>query len=165
MGTGKENINNVKNVYVSTAEQGENAMKKALEDNNISLVFLWSVWPETYSYVYYEVLSTGGYVITNNISGNVACMVEEYHNGTVFRDYDEFLLWLKDFEAVRNIINEYRINYGYKPEVIVPNQNLDDIVPPYKEMLISDKQVADAKRRKTGKSKILTWIYKRMKYG
>ncbi len=66
----------VRYVGVSFLEDGNNAMVKALHEHKIDAVFLWSIWPETYSFTLYESFFANCFVITNSMSGNIAAQLE-----------------------------------------------------------------------------------------
>ena len=165
LGIGEKNISNVENIYVSIAEQGTDAMKHAVEKADICLAYLWSVCPETYSYVYYELLSKGVFIITNENSGNVAAMVKEYNNGKVFNNYKESLEWLSDTKNVVKEVNDYRTKSGYKPSIIRNNVNIENIVPDVDDLqeLFSITE-HKANKRKVKSCKLLSYIYRRIRY-
>jgi glycosyltransferase involved in cell wall biosynthesis len=79
----------VQNILVS---QGE--MISVLKRNTIDIAFLWSTWPETYSYTYFEAYAAGCYVLTNTVSGNISAMVAQKKNGKVLDNIEECISWL-----------------------------------------------------------------------
>lgn len=104
--------NDVENIYVSVVSQGSDAMRDAIASSGINCALLWTQCPETYSYVYYELLMSGVYILTNMISGNIYDEVINKHNGRAFLNIEECLSWLKKPELVKKEINEYRKNYS-----------------------------------------------------
>ena len=118
----------VTNRYVSTAHQGREAMRECMEKNNISCAFLFPQCPETYSYVFYDLLVSGAFVLTNEISGNIRDEVEKYKNGIIFSDVRECAEWLSDTENVRNTINRFREHGNSIPDVYETNDDLSAIV-------------------------------------
>jgi len=81
----------VRYVDVSFLKDGNNAMVKALNENKIDAVFLWSIWPETYSFTLYESFSANCFVITNPMSGNIAAQLDASSRGIIFDDEQQ--LW------------------------------------------------------------------------
>ena len=56
-------------------------MTKALEKYEIDVVYLGAVWPETFSYTYYEAYEAGCFILTNKQSGNICAQVRKNKNG------------------------------------------------------------------------------------
>ena len=83
-----------------------------LMKNSIDISFLWSIWPETYSYTYYESFAAGSFVITNNLSGNIADQVRNNKNGIVLEDYSELIDLLSNEDYLSYLVenNKYRID-------------------------------------------------------
>ena len=97
-----------KQVFVTP--DNPNAMIDALRENKIQIVLLWSVWPETYSYTYYEAMAADSFVITNKKSGNIADAVMTNKNGCVFETEDEALEFIGNYKKTKIALN----NYGKK---------------------------------------------------
>lgn len=74
----------VKSVYVKVDKDHPAAMTDALEKQGINVVMLWSLWPETYSYTYYEAFQKNKFILTTEESGNIADEVLANKNGKVF---------------------------------------------------------------------------------
>lgn len=129
-GTGSESVNSVKNIYVSIAEQGDNAMLNYLKKYQIDCAFVWPSWPETYSYVYYELSAAGVYIITNSGAGNISDEVLENKNGEVFNNYEECLELIMDADNLRNRIHRYQEFGVFHPKKLVINDSLENIVSP-----------------------------------
>ena len=100
MGKTDEHLPNVKEIEVSFLKDGADAMVNAIRRNKIDIAFLWSPWPETYSYTFYESYVGGAYVITNKDSGNIAVSTKRYNCGCVFDDEQELL---KFFDSSQNM--------------------------------------------------------------
>jgi len=78
----------VKKVDVSVTAQDRDAMVRALTENDIDIVVIASIWPETFSYTLFESLAAGCDIVTVADSGNVAAKVQETGRGLVFPDED-----------------------------------------------------------------------------
>lgn len=154
LGSGRETVPNVQNVFVSTAVQGEDAMVNAVKDRSIDLVFLWPNWPETYSYVYYELAVAGAYILTNAGSGNIAEAVKKNQNGIVFDDFEACIDWLRNRDCVIDAINSYRKFGEYRPKAYLPNSDLGLFVGS------GVIEYTATKQKKTYCSIILTLLYK-----
>ena len=70
---------------------GESNMQRALLENEIDVVFQWSLWPETFSLVTAEALAAGCLVITNPRSGNLNQMANEHSRSLVYEDFDQLI--------------------------------------------------------------------------
>lgn len=112
-GYGENKVPGVKNIYV--AESSGQKMEEILEKYNINLAFFWTKCSETYSYVYYEMSLAGVYIMTNQISGNVAFEVNKNKNGKAFVCFKEAIEWAKNPELVKKEINNYRLYGKYTP--------------------------------------------------
>lgn len=100
LGKTDEHLPNVQEIGVSFQKDGADAMVNAIRRNKIDIAFLWSPWPETYSYTFYESYVGGTYVITNKNSGNIAVCTKLYNCGYVFNDEKELLEF---FDSPQNI--------------------------------------------------------------
>ncbi len=67
------------------------AMTKKIEELQIDVVIIWSLWPETFCFTAYEAVAGGAVVVAPAGSGNVAHMVRETGKGVVLAD--EGALW------------------------------------------------------------------------
>ncbi|MCI8821198.1 MAG: glycosyltransferase family 4 protein [Lachnospiraceae bacterium] len=79
-------------------------MTKALEKYEIDVVYLGAVWPETFSYTYYEAYEAGCFILTNKQSGNICAQVRKNKNGLVFEDLEETICWLENREKVTEAV-------------------------------------------------------------
>ena len=123
LGIDRDEVDVVHNVFVSTVEQGNEAMIKGIAENGINCAFLWPQCPETYSYVYYELLNSGVFIITNTHSGNIMYEVEKNKNGICFTNLSEAVNWFMSPNDVINKINNYRRD-TIIPEKIYPNVDI-----------------------------------------
>lgn len=102
------------------------AMTDALRERKIQVAVLWSLWPETYAYTYYEALAANCFVITNENSGNICAQVEERNNGIVVRDLSEILC---DESKLRKLVNDFRANTHIAPEELIENKEFLSLIP------------------------------------
>ena len=107
---------NVSCCAYSFIDDGINAAVKLLEANEIDIVILWSIVPESYSYTMYESIASGVPIITNSRSGNIATVVDGSNSeiGIVFNDETQLYDFLKDEERVKCLINKRRNSYTLK---------------------------------------------------
>jgi hypothetical protein len=82
--------NNVQFIRVNSFN-GESNMESALLENEIDVVFQWSLWPETFSIVTAEALAAGCLVITNPGSGNLHLMAGEHSRSLVYEDFQQLI--------------------------------------------------------------------------
>jgi hypothetical protein len=106
LGIGKEELKNVKNVYVEVRDD-ELAMVRSLRKEHVDIAFLWSLCPETYSYTFYEALVAGAFILTNEDSGNIAAQIGNYHNGIVFTKENELYEFIENKHE--ELINQLKI--------------------------------------------------------
>ena len=130
----------MKCVAVSFIEGGLTAMVDALEAHDIDIAFLWSVWPETYSYTAFEAMATNCLIVTNSKSGNIAVLAGAEDRGRVFESEEDALAFLREPEAARDAIRKMLAHNGpltmsSNPELalgtaqmlVVPSQRVDAI--------------------------------------
>lgn len=91
------------NISLGESENTLN-MTEALKKYKIDLVYLGAIWPETFSYTYYEAYEAGCFVLTNKLSGNIYDQVKQNGNGLVFESLDETIKWLEDRENVTEAV-------------------------------------------------------------
>lgn len=86
-------------------EQSDNklTMVQALNLYEIDIAYIGSMWPETYSYTYFEAYEAGCFVITTKKSGNVSKQVLQNKNGCVFESLEDMMLWISDEKIVRTM--------------------------------------------------------------
>ena len=95
-------------VNVRVTAQNRTAMVEELRKNRIDVLFHWPIWPETFSYVLYEAVAAGCFILTRQQSGNVADYVNEHKNGVVFKDFKALQSYLSDPATIREDILEFR---------------------------------------------------------
>ncbi|QTA80410.1 Uncharacterized protein dnl_27130 [Desulfonema limicola] len=93
-------------IPVSFLENGPNAMVRALQENQIDIAFLWSIWPETYSFTLHEAFAAGCFVITNLLSGNIAEQVKKSSRGVIFENESAMISFLKNVSNVKSKIRQ-----------------------------------------------------------
>ena len=76
---------------VAGSATDRDAMQRALVECRADAAFLYSIWPETFSYTLYESLCAGVRVFTHANSGNIRAQVESLGVGLVFETEDEIL--------------------------------------------------------------------------
>jgi glycosyltransferase involved in cell wall biosynthesis len=84
-GTGRKRLRATEFVPVSVLEDGATAMTDALLAHDIDAVVLWSIWPETFSFVTHEALAAGSLILTSEVSGNIARVVRSQNAGLVMK--------------------------------------------------------------------------------
>ncbi|MGG0720049.1 hypothetical protein ABE096_21080 [Robertmurraya massiliosenegalensis] len=103
-GASDEILDEVNYIDVSFIKDGERAMTNKLREYNIDISLLWSVWPETYSYTYYESFAAGTFVVTNILSGNIIDQVIKNGNGIALENYNQLKKFLDDEIELKEII-------------------------------------------------------------
>lgn len=85
---------------VHVTAQDPDAMIKAVKDEKVDLVLHWASWPETFSLSTFEAYAGGAYVITNEISGNVAATVRKFNRGVVLENQSELIEFFESGKAI-----------------------------------------------------------------
>lgn len=124
-GWGDEKLPYIEQVSVDF-QKSITAMTDALREQQIHVAVLWSTWPETYAYTYYESFAANCFVITNNMSGNVCTQVRERKNGIVVDDLSEILC---DEQRLRKLVNEFRENGHITPNNLKENEEFLSLIP------------------------------------
>ena len=132
-GSTNDKIQYVEKIPVFFTSDNINAMVNALRVNNIDVVVLWSIWPETYSYTYYESTAANTFIITNKYSGNIAAMVLERNNGVVLDSEAEFIELICDEKRLRKLVNEFKSSKNYGPLNLIENRKLLQLLSKEKE--------------------------------
>ncbi len=86
LGAGRRVDRRTRFTRVSVLDDGPTAMADALAERQIEVVLLWSIWPETFSFVAHEALCAGAAILTNEASGNIAQIVRDKRCGVVLKD-------------------------------------------------------------------------------
>ncbi|MGC9964453.1 MAG: methyltransferase domain-containing protein [Syntrophobacteraceae bacterium] len=97
----RDNSPNLTYIPVSVSPDNRQAMSDALRTQNIDVVFLWSVWPETFCFTLYEAMVSGCYVVTNAYSGNVQHTVSQTHCGAVLATEQEAVSWFESDRLIK----------------------------------------------------------------
>lgn len=92
-----------------TFQKSLSAMQDALKEERIDYVILWSIWPETYSYTYFESYSAGCCIITNSNSGNIADQVHSMNTGLIVNE-KELMTFFDDLDSANKFRNDYIMN-------------------------------------------------------
>lgn len=101
-----------------------NAMLEALRLYQIDCAILWSLWPETYAYTYYECLAANVFVLTNMYSGNIKEQVERRKNGVVCEGSSELFFLFSEQGGLRERIEAFRKRREYGPSVLIENEEI-----------------------------------------
>jgi hypothetical protein len=86
LGMGRKCFRPTTFTQVSILDNGPTAMIEALRARAIEAVVLWSIWPETFSFVAHEAIAAGALILTGPESGNIARVARESGRGLVFQD-------------------------------------------------------------------------------
>ena len=114
---------------VSTSRQNRTAMIDALLRNRIDVLFFWPIYPEPFSFVFYEAMAAGCFVITSNQTGDVAKHVKEQGNGMVFERSEAMLAYLSDPATLRNDLLDFRRRFP-NAFTLETNSSIADLVKP-----------------------------------
>ena len=104
------------------------AMTEELRKNKIDVAVLWSTWPETYSYTYYEAFAANCFILTNKMSGNIAFQVESRHNGQIGENLDSLSSILLDSDELLKKINTFRRSKIYGPEFMKESNQILEMI-------------------------------------
>lgn len=99
---------NYERVVVSVNRDDRMAMVNALKTKDIDVAFLWSTWPETFSFTLFESLAAGCLIITNTNSGNIQDFITNNpERGMVLNNEDELSnLFLG--EGLHELVTKYQ---------------------------------------------------------
>jgi hypothetical protein len=97
----------VKFVPVSVSAENRQAMICALRTHDIDVAFLWSVWPETFSFTLHEAMAAGCYVITHPDSGNIQHNLSGTNHGSVLDNEDDALAWFES-DRLAGAVREFQ---------------------------------------------------------
>lgn len=124
---GKRSIDTINATHINVEfKDNLNAMVDAVREKEIDCAILWSTWPETYSYTYYEALASNCYVISNKYSGNIQFQIERRQNGIVLDNDRELFHLFSDARALTEIVKTYKSNSLKVPLRLEENE---EIVP------------------------------------
>jgi Glycosyl transferases group 1 len=106
-GDGRHRAPGVECREVSVAQNQPLAVVDALRAEAIDVALLWSLWEESFSYTAHEALSAGAAIITNENSGNIACVVRTSGEGLVLSDEDELFAAFES-ESILDLVRARR---------------------------------------------------------
>ncbi|MGO4545090.1 hypothetical protein AB4Z29_09850 [Paenibacillus sp. 2TAB23] len=96
----------------SFLREGRMGAPKLLIAQDIDLVLLWSIVPESYSYTLQESIAAGVPVLTSPLSGNIAATIDAHPElGKVLNGGDELKAFLFDSEQVISYVSGDRARY------------------------------------------------------
>ncbi|MVO98221.1 sulfotransferase [Paenibacillus lutrae] len=96
----------------SFLREGKMGAPDLLISQDIDLVLLWSIVPESYSYTLQESIAAGVPVLTSPLSGNIAATIDAHPElGMILNGEDELKAFLFDSEHVRNYVSGDRARY------------------------------------------------------
>lgn len=113
---------------VRAVETGDGGMTEALRRERVDFLCLWSVCPETYSYVYFEAVQAGAWVLAPESSGNIAAAIGKSGWGTVFPDEGALLAFLQDETRGKETLERARTLE--RPAEMAVNPHVLDELPP-----------------------------------
>jgi hypothetical protein len=105
-----------------------NSMINGLRENKIDVAVLWSLWPETYSYTFYEAMAANAFVLTNCKSGNIAYQVKKFGNGVVADSIFDLERILSDEQGLREKVTQFKIQKNNGPLELKENDELISLV-------------------------------------
>lgn len=108
-------------------QNGNKTMTEVLREMKIDCVVLWSGWPETYSYVYYECFAANTFILANNLSGNIAKQVIKNRNGIVLSGKNELTDLLSNSDKLWELVESYRARREYGPLELVENDKIIEL--------------------------------------
>lgn len=82
-------------------KEGKSVMSQVIRDENIDVIFLGSIWRETFNFVTYEAVEAGVGIIALKDAGNVVDLVKNNNIGAVVDDWQKTvdLILSRDFSA------------------------------------------------------------------
>lgn len=118
-GTGTISIANIERKSISVTSDNYSAMMDALAESNVDFVLQWSTWPETFSFTTHEALAGGAFVLTNNVSGNIAAAVRATQRGAILDDEEELIEYLESGRIMQLAKTRRRLSSLMEPEYTV----------------------------------------------
>ena len=136
-----------------------NAMVNALRNYKIDCALLWSIWPETYAYTYYECLASNVFVITNVQSGNICKQIEKKRDGLVFESDLGLYEFFENWDLVRSSINKAKRLWTYGPEKLEENRVIINLTEQSVDSKIEKKGITKERVKSNSKDFILSILY------
>lgn len=118
----------IKEIAVDFKKDNE-AMIKALRQYNIDIAVLWSTWPETYSYTYYEALASNCYVLTSDYSGNIKDQVAKNRNGYIGKNNESLFDILKNVDRLTLLLEEHKWKNNNSPQTLLDSDEFLRFIP------------------------------------
>ena len=120
----KDHFDYIKEVQVDFQES-LTAMTDELRRNKIHIAVLWSIWPETYAYTYYESWAANAFILCNRKGGNICDQAIIKGNGYVADTPDQLKDLLSDEKKLRLLVNQYRAGKKNEaPKCLIENDEL-----------------------------------------
>ncbi|WP_195599814.1 glycosyltransferase [Longibaculum muris] len=123
-GWGDDKLSFIKQVKVDF-KKDNNAMINSLRKMNIHVAIIYSMWPETYAYTYYEAMASNCFIITSPKSGNVCSQIVNNKNGLITDNLEKVL---SDEEKLRKLINDYRTSNHITPYELIENEEFINLL-------------------------------------
>ena len=127
-GASEDQYEFITKVPVSFQAEGPNAMIDKLRAYHIDIAYLWSVWPETYSFTYFESFAANAYIVTTNLSGNIAVQTEKNKNGRIFSCIDELINYMDDYNRVKADLEAFKSSNVCGPDRLVPSEDFLNLI-------------------------------------
>jgi hypothetical protein len=112
---------NYKQKSVSVTSGNRMAMVSALRKNSIDVAFLWSLWPETFSFTLYESIASGCFIITNKNSGNIQNFLKKNPSRGIILESLVELIELFSSGKIIAMVNEYHKNGIPQADIVFTN--------------------------------------------
>lgn len=119
---------NTTRVEVSITMDEKDKMQTQLRKFGIDCVILWSNWPETYSYTYFESYAANTFILTCEDSGNIAHMINKVGNGLILKNEEQLKELLEKPKKLRSIINDYYNSAVYGPLKFEKNCEIENML-------------------------------------
>jgi hypothetical protein len=103
MGIGQQYNRNITFVDARTTGENLDRMVDAVKENEIDVVVLPSIWPETFSLTAYEAVSAGCFLLASVNSGNIAALIGERQCGMVYENEQQLQDWFEDGTVVDKV--------------------------------------------------------------
>lgn len=126
-GNPKEKHSGMTYIHVN-ATNNVNSMVDNLRKENIDVVFLGSIWPETYAYTYYEAFASNAFILANRLGGNIPVQVKAHDNGIVYSEIEELLVMLENYTIFLNLLNKFRKSEVCGPAILEENNQIIDLM-------------------------------------
>ena len=108
-------INLIQHETIVTAKK-RMAMTQAVADQKIDVVVIWPEWPETFSFVTFEALAAGAFIVTNSKSGNVCSVLKRFAkpHGISLESIEQIFDLFENEKLYELVFSESRPKYELK---------------------------------------------------